>query len=158
TGRLTALPIYENDGMHLLHLGASVSWRRAEFPDPGLVGPGVVRFRAPPLMRDQIGDYGPGTLPGNAFRLVDTGNLAADSNATLGTELFYVCGPFSLQAEWAYTQASNVVTGRTVGDRSFHGGYIQASYFLTGEHRTYDRRLGRLDPNYFSGPRTNFWI
>src|SRR5262249_47754366 len=40
----------------------------------------------------------------------------------------------------------------------FSGGYIQASYMLTGESRTYDRRLGRLGSNYIASPYTPFWL
>src|SRR5206468_3326445 len=64
SGRLTGLPIYENDGRCLLHLGVSGTWRNNERPDPGLVGPRVVRFRARPQLRDAIGDFGNGVLPG----------------------------------------------------------------------------------------------
>ena len=168
--RVTMLPIWQNEGTHFLHLGASASWRKAENADPGLVGPGGVTLFARPLMRDAIGDYGGVTnggaiLPGDTKHLVDTGLLNASSTAILAGELFYVCGPFSIQSESAYTQVSDasiagvpVVGANASSTRSFWGTYVQASYFLTGEHRTYDRRMGRLDPNYFTGPNTNFWF
>jgi phosphate-selective porin OprO/OprP len=89
---------------------------------------------------------------------VDTGLFPADSTGVLGTELFYVCGPFSLQAEWAWAQANSALVAGNVSNRSFNGGYVQTSYFLTGEHRSYDRRLGRLGSNYLDGPTTNFWL
>ena len=49
-----------------------------------------------------------------------------------------VLGPFSLQGEYfhAFTGASEV------GNPRFWGVYLQASYFLTGEHRTYDAANG----------------
>ena len=45
-------------------------------------------------------------------------------------------------------------------DYMFQGGYIQLAYTLTGENRSYDRRLGRLDSTYFgkTGPYTNAWF
>jgi phosphate-selective porin OprO/OprP len=169
SARLTGLPIYENDGRCLLHLGASISYRNSEKPDPGLAGPGVVRFRARPQLRDAIGDFGnftfptngtlPATqLPGNTTRLVDTGNITSSSNTVAGTELFYVHGPFSLQAEWAFAWANGtVVGGHPRGELGFNGGYIEASYFLTGENRIYDRRLGREGSTYIAAPYTPFW-
>jgi phosphate-selective porin OprO/OprP len=164
SGRMTFLPIDECEGRHLLHLGISYSWRKAEKADPGLVGPDLVRLRARPEMRDSIGDFAQSNtpaLPGNNARLVDTGSLPGDSTGVIGTELFYVLGPFSLQAEWAMCYLNNVVTGsgKTFLDktRSFNGGYVQLSYFLTGENRAYDRRLGRLWSNYIIKPFTNFW-
>lgn len=164
TGRVTALPVYEYDGRCLVHLGLSATWRKAEKPDPGNAGEGVERFRARPEMRDAIGDFGttlPGTtvaLPGNTARLVDTGALLADSATVLGSEVFIVRGPFSVQAEWALASANNANVGRVNKNLWFHGGYLELSYFLTGEHRAYDRRLGREGTSYLVGPNTNFWF
>jgi phosphate-selective porin OprO/OprP len=186
-GRVTALPLYENDGRCLLHVGLSGSWRKAEdvnestglpggpsSPQGQTVGPTFVQFRARPQLRDGIGDYGSGSagpgLPGNANRLVDTGVMTASSSGVVSPELFFVNGPFSLQAEYAWavsnstitTAATNVVPGTKVGthlgDVWFNGGYIQASYFLTGENRIYDRRLGRLAAPYIASPYTPFYL
>jgi phosphate-selective porin OprO/OprP len=184
SGRITALPIYQNDGRCLLHLGLSYTYRVSERPNATagnqgeLVGPREAEFRARPQMRDAIGDYGgtngnnatPVGLSGNSKRLVDTGPVAADHNQALGTELFYVRGPFSLQAEYAWAALDNGSTlagtnlnralrvGTPIGTQWFNGGYIQASYFLTGENRIYDRRLGREGSTYIAGPNTPFWL
>jgi phosphate-selective porin len=99
TGRLTGLPIWDCDGRHLLHLGLSGTWRRAEKADPGLGGATFVRFRARPEMRDAIGDFGTAPLPGDPTRMVDTGNFIANSTTVIGTEMLYILGPFSVQAE-----------------------------------------------------------
>jgi phosphate-selective porin OprO/OprP len=158
SGRLTALPIYENEGRDLLHLGVSGTWRKGLKPDPGLTGGPVERFRARPEVRDAIGDFGSGTLPGNTNRWVDTGTFNAQSASIWGTELFYVRGPFSVQGEYAWAVGNDaVVARRPAGDLVFTGGYIQLSYFLTGENRTYDRRLGRLGSTYIASPYTPFW-
>jgi phosphate-selective porin OprO/OprP len=169
--RATFLPIYQNDGMQLLHLGISNTWRKSENQDnaAGNLNSNLsfVRLRARPLMRDAQGtfgstfDNGANLLPGNTNRLVDTGNLFSQSNDVSAVELFYVCGPFSVQSEWAMewvSEAKHLGSNEVAATRSFNGGYVELSYFLTGEHRTYDRRLGRLDSNYFSGPATNFWL
>jgi phosphate-selective porin OprO/OprP len=185
SGRLTALPIWDNDGRCLLHLGVSYTYRDSEklnatAGNQGQVnGPREVDFRARPQLRDAIGDYGgtngnnatPVGLSGNSRRIVDTGNIIANTNEVIGTELFFVRGPFSLQAEYAAatmpdatsTSATNVISkkikpGTHLGDLWFSGGYIQASYFLTGENRTYDRRLGRLGSTYIASPYTPFWL
>jgi phosphate-selective porin OprO/OprP len=176
-GRMTFLPIYQNDGVQLLHLGASGTWRKSENQDRAGGNTdsnfSFVDLRARQLVRDAQGDFGTtfdnggNLLPGNNNRMVDTGRLFSRENSVAAAELFYVCGPFSLQSEWAMEYVNDCSPlaangGPTKGipphTRSFNGGYIQVSYFLTGEHRTYDRRLGRLDSNYFTGPATNFWL
>ncbi len=165
SGRLTALPIYENDGRQLLHLGASGTWREADKPDAanaaagqgGITGPEVVRFRARPGLRDAQGDFGTAPLPGNSVRWVDTGNIVADGASILGAEFFAVNGPFSAQAEYAWTFVPGAVVGGVSDTLAFNGGYVQLSYFPTGENRVYDRRLGRLGSTYIAAPFTNFW-
>jgi phosphate-selective porin OprO/OprP len=168
TGRFTALPFADCEDHHLLHLGVSYTWRKAEnaqgAPGLGTVGPSMERFRARPELRDAIGGFGDNvSLPGNASRLVDTGAVTADAASVLGTELWYIRGPFSVMAEWAAASMLEaqvpVGTGarrRVIsGDRNFHGGYVTLSYFLTGETRTYDRTYGREGTFYVERPFTN---
>ena len=158
SGRLTGLLIDENEGRHLAHVGASGTWRNNLRPDPGLADPRVTRFRARPEMRDAIGDFGSGSLPGDSARLVDTGIFASTSTGIIGTEALYILGPFSVQAEYAWAFANEAVVNKVnQGTLGFGGGYIQLSYFLTGENRTYDRRLGRLGSTYIAKPFTSFW-
>lgn len=177
SGRLTMLPIWENEGRHMLHLGASATYRTAENPDDangGIGGPGnpaSVRFRARPQLRDAFGDFGTiilnapnpttfGTtvLPGNTNRLVDTGAIIANAATVVASELFYVLGPLSVQSEWAVAYANQAIVGGVAQNSlSFNGGYVQVSYFLTGENRIYDRRLGRLGSTYIASPFTPFW-
>jgi phosphate-selective porin OprO/OprP len=164
-GRVTYLPWYENEGRCLLHLGVSANWRKAENADPGLADPGVIRFRARPELRDATGDYpsmptgNPNLLPGNAARLVDTGNLAGSSTAILGTEVLLINGPLTVSAEWAFVVNSDVVAATgPASTRSFNGGYVAVAYFLTGENRTYTREYGRLSRTYLTGPNENFWL
>jgi phosphate-selective porin OprO/OprP len=159
TGRLTFLPVYENEGRFLIHVGGSATWRNAENPDPGVVGPSVVRFRARPQMRDAIGDYGNGVNPGNSSRWVDTGSIIADSASIFATEFLAIAGPLSFQAEAVWTYANNaVVNNVNQGNLGFSGYYVQVSYFLTGEHREYDRRFGRLGAHYIPNVFNPFWF
>lgn len=165
--RLTGLPIYENDGRCLLHLGGSATWRHART--------GTVNFSTDPEIVDKAGGdngYGnpaggtaPNALtgfaaaPGNKTAWVSTGNIAANSSSIFAGELLYIRGPFSLQAEydWAYIDGA-VIARKNQGNLGFTGGYIQASYFLTGENRTYDKRLGRLGGEYITRANTPFWL
>lgn len=121
TGRVTALPWYREDGKKLVHLGVAYSHR--EYEDP-------VRFRARPEA-------------GLAPRIVDTGEFVADSANLLGLEAAWVHGPFSLQGELIKT----FIDGESpwIGDPTLFGAYIQASYFLTGEHRPYKMSEGVFD-------------
>jgi phosphate-selective porin OprO and OprP len=159
TGRLTGLLIDGCDDRELLHVGVSGTWRKAEKADAalGLGGPDQVRLRARPEQRDGIGGFGDGVaFPGDTTRMVDTGTLAADSTGVFGTELAYVHGPFSAQAEWAMCYLNNVVAGTSRSTRSFNGGYVLVSYFLTGETRAYDKEFGTFARHYVT-PFTNFW-
>src|SRR5262249_18049401 len=63
---------------------------------------------------------------------------------TLGPELALVLGSFTLQAEWAGQFLTRAVdpAGQPQGTVFFHGGYVQALYFLTGEHQEYKKREG----------------
>ena len=153
TGRLTAIPFYQDDGRHMLHLGVSGSYRDSEITALG--GAPTAQFRARPEIRDQIGS----TPLGNSSRLVDTGTIRCDANSVVGSELFYVLGPLSLQAEYAWAFMNNaIVKNVKQGNLPFEGGYVSVGYFLTGENRLYDRRLARLGPSYSSGPYTPFWL
>ncbi len=77
SGRVTFLPIWENNGRHWLHLGFSGTYRDAERQNggSGTSFPGVqgVELRARPEMRDAIGDYGSTvnsvTYPGDTKRI-----------------------------------------------------------------------------------------
>jgi phosphate-selective porin OprO/OprP len=172
TVRVAGLPIYKDEGRHLLHLGFSYTYRRANeqeptVPNTGGFGPNIVRFSARPELRDAIGDFarfttsGSGTglqvLPGNGARLVDTGTFAADSTSVFDMEFLYILGPFFIQSELAYAKANDAQIGAVHKDLNFYGGYVQASYILTGENRLYDTRLGRLGTAYLD-VNTPFWF
>lgn len=76
---------------------------------------------------------------------VDTGNIAADHFQLFDPEFALILGPLSLQSEYAFA-----VVDQIGGPSLFFNGYMaQLSYFLTGEHRPYDRKLGihsRVEP------------
>ncbi len=120
TGRVTGLPLYEDKGEQLVHLGMGYSYRH--FDDE-------MRLRQRPEAH-LTPDY-----------LVNTGYFEADNASLLGLESAMVWGPASLQAE--YTTA--FVDSDERDDPDLCGYYIEASYFLTGEHRNYNAAKAVFD-------------
>ncbi len=84
-------------------------------------------------------------------RWLNTGRIATVREyETLGFESIINVGAFQVVGEYQTNW-----TQRDVGSSlNFHGGYVYASYFLTGEHQPYSRKtgtLGRVKPfeNFF---------
>jgi phosphate-selective porin OprO/OprP len=65
--------------------------------------------------------------------LVDTGALATGAFTMFGLEAATVFGPWSLQGEWLRTSVDLRGSGRA----TLPGFYVQGSFFLTGESRSY---------------------
>jgi phosphate-selective porin OprO/OprP len=82
----------------------------------------------------------PGPLNGTPF-FVDTGAFDVNLVNTFGGELLWVQGPLSVQSEIAVA----VVERPGLANVTLPGGYFQVGYFLTGEHRPYDRKAGAID-------------
>ena len=151
TMRGTCLPWWDaaSDGRFYMHLGAAYSYRDA-YSDQ-------VRFRNTPEIRKQqpANVLGPVKVPPSNYQngfpspfapiFVDTGNIAAQNFQLFDPEFALIMGPLSLQSEYAFATVDQIG-----GPPLFFNGYMaQVSYFLTGEHRPYDRRLGihkRLEP------------
>ena len=137
TGRVTALPWYEDKGAKLLHIGAAYSRRSPK---------NTVHYRQRP--EAHLAPY-----------FVDTNSLSADRVGMLGLESALVYGPFSVQGEYIMTD----VDGKGGSSSpSFDGFYVQSSYFLTGEHRKYSTSKGsfsRVKPkeNYKYGAGLGAW-
>ncbi len=153
TSRLTYLPIYEDNGDVLLHVGIAGSIR-----DPNN---GTLRYRARPSLRN-----GPPSGLNPIF--VDTGTFACSQQDLLGAELAGNYGAFSFQSEymnsWSQNTISNVgpLAGMNVGTASVNSWYVEGLYFLTGETRPYDRKAGvftRIVPqeNFQFGKGTGAW-
>ena len=161
--RITGTPVYEGDGAAVVHVGGSYQYRSGDLGrsiTPGGTGSAfgdtqnVARFRARPNLRDGTGVGSTNFLGANTNRFVDTGYLLADGVSTLAPEFLLISGPFSVQAEAGFSYVNNARTlyggnglapGQNVGTPMFWGGYVEASYILTGEHRGYDRRNGMYD-------------
>lgn len=80
-------------------------------------------------------------------RFLDTGAIAdVDSAVSAGAEAAALFGPVLLQGEYQHAFLQQDGGG---SDPSFGGGYVQASWVVTGEHREYSRSsgtFGGLDP------------
>jgi phosphate-selective porin OprO/OprP len=135
TMRTTWLPFWDDasDGSRYLHLGAGYSFR-------GTDG-NRVRFRNAPEIRKAQPDDEPTANPGTppfAPIFVDTGFIPARSFQLFDPEFALILGPLSLQSEYAFAFIDQID-----GPQLFFNGYMaQVSWFLTGEHRPYDREKG----------------
>jgi phosphate-selective porin OprO/OprP len=146
TGRLTALPIYEENGRQLVHLG--ISGRQATTYD------GPIRFRTRDAMRGGLSTQWP--VPADV-------SLLGSTMQHVNAELAAVQGPWTLQAEWLVSLTQNayeLVGGLPVGSQrdnvTYHGGYVQLLYFLTGESETYSferMAFDRVKPH-----ESFFWV
>ncbi|WP_168218991.1 OprO/OprP family phosphate-selective porin [Limnoglobus roseus] len=127
TGRLAYLPIYENKGEQLLHVGLGGSYRDLDDDQQ--------RYRSRFSLRSS-----PSAL---SDLIADTGFLYGGREARLVPELAGVAGSFSFQAEYytSWLSRTQMPVGSTLvpyGTTFYHGGYVEVHYFLTGEHREYD--------------------
>ena len=139
--RLTWVPSWECDGKNYLHLGVghffnappgdSVNFRTIPEFFIGANGPGAV---------GTSGQAVPGGSNGTPF-FVATGNLNVPYYNVMGSELLWVQGPVSLQSE----AMVNLVSQGGDSTAVLPGAYAQMGYFLTGEHRPYDRKTGTID-------------
>jgi phosphate-selective porin OprO/OprP len=73
---------------------------------------------------------------------VDTGPIDAQDAQLAGVEASWVYGPLCIQGEYIASFVDPLAGGDGL---YFHGGYVYASYFLTGEHRNYNRQMGYYD-------------
>lgn len=115
-GRVTWVPLVSQDESNLLHLG--VGYRYSDAKEG-------FHYATEPEMNK---------LP----LFVDTGIHDADRTETLNFELSLRRGPFWLASE--YMQSN--VKSRDLGDPSFNGYHITASWVVTGEMRPYNKRNG----------------
>lgn len=137
TGRLTLAPIAEKD--KVVHLGVAASHR---VPDSATDS---MRFSSRPETRL------------TSAQAVDTGTIAGvDDVNLLGLEAAAVFGPASLQGE--YVMAN--VDRDAASSLNFDGYYAEATYFLTGESRTYkadQAKFDRVKPNHLLSLSQGTW-
>lgn len=140
TGRITALPVYEDDGERLLHIGFDYS-----FDDPSN---DQLRFQSTPEIFDSENEGAP-VLPGTSpitTPWVDTGVVPTQNLNLIGVEGAAAYGPVYLQSEvyWAVVKLTNG------NSNTLPGAYVQARWILTGERLPYVKSngvFGRVVPN-----------
>ena len=152
TARIAGTPFYADNGRKLLHLGLGYShqFRNKDHFE--------LRYRQRP--EAHITAVRPLDTRGGSGGAAD---FDTDGIDLINPEIAVVWGPFSLQGEymWSFVNANrdsiwrngaevggyNLLLKR--GNPTFHGGYIYASYFLTGENRNYllkSATFGRVKP------------
>jgi phosphate-selective porin OprO and OprP len=117
SARITRLLVDDPATNRFLHLG--LSGRRAGTTN------GTLRYQGRPESNV-------------ASNFVNSGDIVADGATHAGLELLWNRGPLSFTGEYMHAW----VDAGTAGDPRFSGGYLTASYVLTGETRPYDRTVG----------------
>ena len=121
-GRVAWAPLRSADDSNLLHIGAGYRYSDAK---------AGFRYRTEPEFNQSplFVDTGFGT---------ETGVLPADGLATWNAELAWRRGPFWLASEYTRTN----VDSPTLDNPVFDGYWLAASWILTGEMRSYNRKSG----------------
>jgi phosphate-selective porin OprO/OprP len=121
-GRFTWAPLHSDDDSNLVHLGAGYRYSNAEEGFRFLTEP---EFSQSPVFVDTGFD-------------TDTGILPADRFETYNLELSWRKGPFWLASEYTRTNVKNPA----LGDPTFDGYWVAASWILSGEMRAYNKKSG----------------
>lgn len=152
-GRLTCLPVYDEERQAWVHLGVDYSYRNPHQTQ--------VRYRARPLVRS-----GPSFQTPN---LLNTGTIfTPDAEQIANLEFAMAYGRFTFAAEAAASWVTSAYTGglprpdgtlpdgaQSRGTFLANGGYVEALYFLTPDHRKYVKDR----PGYARvTPRSNFYL
>jgi phosphate-selective porin OprO/OprP len=114
SGRISFLPVDRNDGQDIVSVATAVYYKGHTER--------TLRFRSRPESNQ-------------AQYFVETPSFAADHSTSTQFEMMAIHGPTQVFGEWTLTP----VSAPTVGDPFFYGGFVGASHFLTGEHRTFNR-------------------
>ncbi len=117
TARATRALWLADEGRRVLHLGAALRSAGADG--------GQMRYRGRP--ESNVLDY-----------YVDTGSFPAQRGLHLGVEALWQEGPFAVIGEYVHAR----VDAPAAGDPTFSGGYLGASWFVTGGNRPYDPAVG----------------
>jgi phosphate-selective porin OprO/OprP len=140
TQRFVFLPWYDepSDGRYLLHFGGAYLYENARNA--------TISYQTAPeavLTYDNQHNLIPS--------FIQTGDIVARNSQIAQVEASTVLGPLSFQGEF-YANWVDPTAGST--PYYFHGAYVFVSYFLTGEHRLWNR-----DQGYYTSvtPFTNFF-
>lgn len=137
TGRVTGLPIWNEDEQYFWHVGGSMSYR-----DPVNE---VVQLRVRPNIRVNPIPF--------VNLIANTGPIPTNSENNFAIETAAVYKGFTFQSEYqalVLYGATDPVINQPVGNLVFEGWYAEGLYFLTGESRPFNRKaaiFGRVTPN-----------
>lgn len=144
--RVTRLLMWADDGHQLIHVGASARQATAVRTNIGgatsLHDIRLQQFRTRDAMRAGLSQNWP--TPANI-------TLTGDDMQWFNMEFAAVSGPLTLQGEYLFSFLHNAqgvnstavpTLGPNVGTVNYNGGYIQALYFLTGDHDHYGKKVG----------------
>lgn len=139
TTRTTWLPYFDddNDGDSYWELGASYSFR----------DPRENRVNCPVKPLNYLYEFRSNDLQISTPNILQLFNNNVDTAQLFGFETTRTIGPLNLQGEYIATLVE--LANQT---NLSHGSYAQASYFLTGEHRRWNRTLGTFGPTKVNSP------
>ena len=78
----------------------------------------------------------------------NTGVLFGDDMQFLNGELVGVYGSWTFQAEYLVSGLQDTrptAAAAPLGNATYHGGYVQLLYYLTGDHDNYNKKTGVFD-------------
>lgn len=122
--RLTTVPIYENEGRQVFHIGGHWSYVHSRNDQTAMsIQPGANNWYT---------------------ALLKTGTFANNNHHRAGLELALQNGAVSMSSEWYVARYADHET-QELGyspDRTATGGYIELGYFLTNDYRSYQLKRG----------------
>jgi phosphate-selective porin OprO/OprP len=161
--RLTALPVWMDEGREWLMVGGTYSYRQLEEDQ--------ARFRASPLVQSAASGF---LVP----NIINTGAiLTRDPEQYFNLQAATGWGPLSMTAEWSLVNLTNTFTSTGAltippgpltpaqlkaagltphGNYMAQGFYVEAMYFLTGDHRTF--RLHQPAYDRVTVEEKAFWV
>jgi phosphate-selective porin OprO/OprP len=136
----------------LAHLGVNYQY---VFHPADALGPVATGVRYPIQLRDRP------ELRIDGTRLIDTGAIDTNHISVLGAEAALSYRNFLLEGEYFKFDLERRQSGAaTLGDPDFDGWYVQGSWVLTGEPRTYNGGDARFDapkPAFNFNPAAGAW-
>ncbi len=129
--RIAWTPYYDepSDGRYLIHMGADYIYSGT---GGSLTNPADQKAY----------NVSPEALTLNPF--ISTGSVNAENYDAYNLEFALMDGPFNVTAEATWVDLIGVQGQGTNTTDHYRGAYIEASYFLTGENRGYDREFKRF--------------
>jgi phosphate-selective porin OprO/OprP len=135
TGRVAYDPLHGRDWR--VNLGAHGSYvdRPANISGPGTNG-------STPVTSYAVSLNGTPELRVDGTKFINTGNIPARHASTVGAEFAAQKGPFFLASEYEHITIDRSDIASTP---TFNGYYVEGTWFLTGETKSYNQGTGAFD-------------